>query len=68
MATILDFPLLVWWKIILSSTVGWLDPENICLAVEICPYFIWGPMYNEESLFTPQVVSVGCKIKYAFLG
>jgi len=35
MAAIFDFPLPVWWKIILSSSFGLLDPENIDLAVEI---------------------------------
>jgi len=35
MATILDFPLPVWWTIILSSFVGLLVPENIGLEVEI---------------------------------
>jgi len=35
MAAILDFPLPVWWKIILSSSVGLLDPENIGVEVEI---------------------------------
>jgi len=35
MDAILDFPLPVWWKIILSSLVRLLDPENIGLAVEI---------------------------------
>jgi len=32
---ILNFPLPVWWKIIFSSFVGLMDPENIGLAIEI---------------------------------
>jgi len=39
MAANLDFKLAVWWKIILSSSVWLLDPENIGLAVEIAFLF-----------------------------
>jgi len=35
MPAILDFLLSVWWKIILCSSFGLLDPENIGLEVEI---------------------------------
>jgi len=34
-AAILNFPLPVSWEIILSFSVGLLDPENIGLAVEM---------------------------------
>jgi len=31
----MNFPLPVWWKIIISSSAGLLYPQNIDLAVEI---------------------------------
>jgi len=61
-AAILDFQPPFWWNIILSRSVGSLDPKNMGYPLKSRHHLVWGLRYNVKSLgcvYSPDRLSRG---------